>query len=153
MQEDLDRLLLLPCCHAFHKDCFAAWWKHQQRDLSRKEKELIEKTGAGSLRLELPRKHHDAYILNCPICRADITIEDIEFFNFTDNEDSWTNNRFVSINDILSLQEIEQLRYDQEKWKGCFQSQSKKGGIVSDSPFILNLSSCPNLTSMIPPDL
>eukprot|EP00210_Caulerpa_lentillifera_P008629 g8232.t1 len=133
-------LLLLPCLHAFHKSCFAHWWRQQQQELNAKEKELIEKSGAGALHVDLPKRHNGVYVLHCPVCRNCITTNDVDL-NVLNNYEtqSWSTTRPISIQEVLSPTELKILRQSQLKQNRDFQNQVKKGGIINESPFVLTL--------------
>jgi len=109
--------------------------------LNAKEKELIEKIGAGALHVKLPSKHKEAYILHCPVCRNCITIDDVNHTNLTQEHESWSKTNTVSVRDVLSPDQLQNLRDFQIQWSEQFQTQMENGGIISESPFALTLTS------------
>lgn len=123
------------------RSCFAQWWTQQQKELSAKEKELIEKIGAGALHVKLPTKHKGAYILHCPVCRNCITIDDVNHTNLTEEAESWSKTNPVSVKDVLSPDQLQNLRDVQTQWSEKFQTQVENGGIINESPFALMLTS------------
>ncbi|BDA46703.1 probable E3 ubiquitin-protein ligase RNF25 [Coccomyxa sp. Obi] len=139
-------LIKLPCYHCFHLDCFARWWRWEQRSLHTKRKRIIEELSAAAG----PKLHSSGLIptdqglftILCPSCRAKVTPEDLAHVmpqlmprkgtaeaEALSSEEHQASSRGVD----LPEDQMAHLRQMQQRNARLFAAQKRKNGIVEDS--------------------
>ncbi|CAL8471319.1 g10861 [Coccomyxa elongata] len=143
---DSRELTKLPCYHCFHLDCFARWWRWEQRSLHTKRKRIIEELSAAAgpklYNSGLIPTDQGLFTVLCPSCRAKVTPEDLAHVmprlmpcKGTAEAEALSSEEHQASSNAVELPESEMahLRQMQQRNARLFAAQKRKNGIVEDS--------------------
>lgn len=133
---------LMSCFHCFHSDCFGRWWRWLQKQNQLESANSVDTSVSILGENEDERVHADSnssshfnkdkewVSVNCPVCRKEIHVKDVEHvqqFLMSDyNIEESSEVSMVDNSILLSDEEIKR----REKFAEMFKVQKECGGII-----------------------